>query len=232
MALAIDHVLFWIQKELFPYRYGGTGLLHQLVRGVLHGWEDLKGLVWRPAIARPSWPAERRPATSRQPGTDRPHERIRSRIRAAAAADAASRPGRDVGMGEVLDHVRHARGGLRCRTSSSSATSPRPTTPGGPNEFTAIRDVTFVVEDLIGKGEFICILGPSGCGKSTILRLIAGLRPQHPPTPRRGAGLRPAGRAARARTAAWSSRTTPASTTAPCSTTSPSAWSARACRAS
>src|SRR5262245_20053356 len=51
---------------------------------------------------------------------------------------------------------------------------------GQPNEFTAIRDVTFTVEDLIGKGEFICVLGPSGCGKSTILRLIAGLAPQHP----------------------------------------------------
>jgi NitT/TauT family transport system ATP-binding protein len=53
---------------------------------------------------------------------------------------------------------------------------------GRPNEFTAIRDVNFVVQDLIDKGEFICVLGPSGCGKSTILRLIAGLRPQHPPT--------------------------------------------------
>ncbi len=53
---------------------------------------------------------------------------------------------------------------------------------GRSNEFTAIRNVTFVVEDLVGKGEFICILGPSGSGKSTILRLIAGLRPQHPPT--------------------------------------------------
>jgi len=48
--------------------------------------------------------------------------------------------------------------------------------------FTAIRDVNFVVEDRHGKGEFIGILGPSGCGKSTILRLIAGLSPQHPPT--------------------------------------------------
>ncbi|MGC8644134.1 MAG: ABC transporter ATP-binding protein [Isosphaeraceae bacterium] len=54
--------------------------------------------------------------------------------------------------------------------------------PGGPNEFTAIRDVSFVVPDLYDKGEFIGILGPSGCGKSTILRLIAGLRPQHPAT--------------------------------------------------
>jgi len=50
------------------------------------------------------------------------------------------------------------------------------------NGFTAIRDVSFCVNDLPGKGEFITILGPSGCGKSTVLRMIAGLRPQHPPT--------------------------------------------------
>ena len=50
VALAIDYVLLWIQKELFPYRYGGSGLLHKLVRGALHGWEDLKGLVWQPAL--------------------------------------------------------------------------------------------------------------------------------------------------------------------------------------
>ena len=47
---------------------------------------------------------------------------------------------------------------------------------------TVIRDVTFAVPDLPGKGEFIAILGPSGCGKSTVLRLIAGLRPQFPAT--------------------------------------------------
>jgi len=48
--------------------------------------------------------------------------------------------------------------------------------------FTAIKDVTFCVDDIPGKMEFITILGPSGSGKSTILRLIAGLGPQHPPT--------------------------------------------------
>jgi NitT/TauT family transport system ATP-binding protein len=47
---------------------------------------------------------------------------------------------------------------------------------------TVIRDVTFSVPDLPRKGEFVAILGPSGCGKSTVLRLIAGLRPHHPPT--------------------------------------------------
>ncbi len=54
--------------------------------------------------------------------------------------------------------------------------------PGTRNAFTAIRDVSFVVEDLPGSGEFVGILGPSGCGKSTVLRLIAGLAPQHPAT--------------------------------------------------
>jgi NitT/TauT family transport system ATP-binding protein len=47
-------------------------------------------------------------------------------------------------------------------------------------DVTVIRDVTFSVPDLPGKGEFVTILGPSGCGKSTVLRLIAGLRPHHP----------------------------------------------------
>jgi NitT/TauT family transport system ATP-binding protein len=49
-------------------------------------------------------------------------------------------------------------------------------------KLTVVRDVTFSVPDLHEKGEFIAILGPSGCGKSTVLRLIAGLRPHHPPT--------------------------------------------------
>jgi NitT/TauT family transport system ATP-binding protein len=52
----------------------------------------------------------------------------------------------------------------------------------GAGAFTAIKDINFTVEDLPGHGEFIAILGPSGCGKSTILRMIAGLSPQHPPT--------------------------------------------------
>jgi NitT/TauT family transport system ATP-binding protein len=54
--------------------------------------------------------------------------------------------------------------------------------PGKQDEYTAIRDVTFRVEDLQNVGEFIAMMGPSGCGKSTVLRLIAGLAPQFPPT--------------------------------------------------
>lgn len=53
---------------------------------------------------------------------------------------------------------------------------------GTPRAYTAIRDVSFVVKDIPHHGEFIAILGPSGCGKSTVLKLIAGLEPQHPPT--------------------------------------------------
>ncbi len=53
---------------------------------------------------------------------------------------------------------------------------------GTPREYTAIRDINFHIDDLPGVGEFIALLGPSGCGKSTVLRLIAGLEPQHPAT--------------------------------------------------
>ncbi|MEP6765994.1 MAG: ABC transporter ATP-binding protein [Gemmatimonadaceae bacterium] len=48
------------------------------------------------------------------------------------------------------------------------------------NGFTAIKDVTFCVDDKPDCMEIVTILGPSGSGKSTILRLIAGLTPQHP----------------------------------------------------
>jgi ABC-type nitrate/sulfonate/bicarbonate transport system ATPase subunit len=47
---------------------------------------------------------------------------------------------------------------------------------------TALREISFVVEDLPQVGELVTIVGPSGCGKSTLLRLIAGLKPHFPPT--------------------------------------------------
>jgi NitT/TauT family transport system ATP-binding protein len=52
----------------------------------------------------------------------------------------------------------------------------------GSGAFTAIKDVSFSIEDYPGRGEFVSILGPSGCGKSTVIRLIAGLLPQFPQT--------------------------------------------------
>ena len=57
VALGIDRVLMWIQSELFPYRYGGSGVLHRLVRGLMHGWEDLKGLLKRGRGERGAWDA-------------------------------------------------------------------------------------------------------------------------------------------------------------------------------
>jgi NitT/TauT family transport system ATP-binding protein len=99
----------------------------------------------------------------------------------AESAAPATPAGQSVGMGEVLTQVRAP--GQNERPSVVEFRKVTKTyNPGLPNEFTAIRDVTFVVEDLHEKGEFISILGPSGCGKSTILRLIAGLEPQHPAT--------------------------------------------------
>ncbi len=54
LALVIDRALYWVQKELFPHRYGGTGLLNQAVGAVLHVWDDLKCALRRaPAPPQP-----------------------------------------------------------------------------------------------------------------------------------------------------------------------------------
>ena len=89
--------------------------------------------------------------------------------------------GQAVGIGRVLAGVRQP-GEVREPHVVEFRDVTKTFNAGQSNEFTAIHNVTFVVEDLVDKGEFICMLGPSGSGKSTILRLIAGLRPQHPPT--------------------------------------------------
>ena len=53
---------------------------------------------------------------------------------------------------------------------------------GTPHEFTALKDVTFNIEDLPEVGEFIALIGPSGCGKSTVLNLIQGFQEVGPAT--------------------------------------------------
>lgn len=90
-------------------------------------------------------------------------------------------PSQPVGMGAVLEHVRSPQELSRPAVVTFHNVA-KTYNAGKANSFTAIRDVSFVVEDLPDKGEFVCVLGPSGCGKSTILRLIAGLEPQHPAT--------------------------------------------------
>ena len=87
----------------------------------------------------------------------------------------------DIGMAQVLQHVRKP-GELAVPHVVEFRNVSKTYNLGQSNAFTAIRDVNFVVADLPNKGEFVCVLGPSGCGKSTILRLIAGLDPQHPAT--------------------------------------------------
>jgi NitT/TauT family transport system permease protein len=47
VALAMDRALFWIQRELFPHRYGGHGVLHRCVRAAMHVWEDINGFLFR-----------------------------------------------------------------------------------------------------------------------------------------------------------------------------------------
>src|SRR5262245_44155929 len=47
VALAIDRILYWIQRELFPHRFGGMGILNQAIRAVMHAGEDLKCLILR-----------------------------------------------------------------------------------------------------------------------------------------------------------------------------------------
>jgi NitT/TauT family transport system permease protein len=48
VALFIDRALYLVQRSLFPHRYGGGGLLNQGVRGLLHSWDALKRMLWKP----------------------------------------------------------------------------------------------------------------------------------------------------------------------------------------
>jgi ABC-type nitrate/sulfonate/bicarbonate transport system permease component len=66
VALFVDRVLFWIQRELFPHVYGGDGYLHRLFGFLIRCWEDLKQLVIRgtepPGLPPGSSPLQAAPA--------------------------------------------------------------------------------------------------------------------------------------------------------------------------
>jgi NitT/TauT family transport system permease protein len=47
IALALDRLLFLVQRQLFPYQYGGSGLLHRGVGALARAWEDARSLVFR-----------------------------------------------------------------------------------------------------------------------------------------------------------------------------------------
>ena len=47
VALAMDRIFYWMQRELFPYQYGGLGILHRGVKAVLRAWEACWFAVWR-----------------------------------------------------------------------------------------------------------------------------------------------------------------------------------------
>jgi ABC-type nitrate/sulfonate/bicarbonate transport system ATPase subunit len=105
----------------------------------------------------------------------------------AAAPEAPSEAKRDAVPGAVQPQVS---GGTRVAPLGKPLPKPpvvafdkvTKTYGRGRGAFTAIKDVSFAIEDYPGRGEFVSILGPSGCGKSTVIRLIAGLLPQFPQT--------------------------------------------------
>ena len=71
VALTIDRALFWIQRQLFPYHYGGRGLLHQGVRASLHTWEDFGSFFRRGRRPlRPGFHIKGSNGTSIQPGAN------------------------------------------------------------------------------------------------------------------------------------------------------------------
>jgi ABC-type nitrate/sulfonate/bicarbonate transport system permease component len=75
VALLLDRALYWIQKELFPHRYGGAGILNQCVRAVMHGWEDVKqGLKWVVRSEPPAVAETAAPATMANPSAALPPE--------------------------------------------------------------------------------------------------------------------------------------------------------------
>ncbi len=67
VALVIDRLVYFVQKSLFPYQYGGAGILHDAWRGLMHGAESLKHMIVQPtklAAIQPSTLGSTKPAHS------------------------------------------------------------------------------------------------------------------------------------------------------------------------
>lgn len=78
VALAIDRGLYFVQRQLFPHRYGGMGLFKKLVEFVAHSWQALKGLVLKPDPAVERMVAEQLTAIAgRNPDFQRSLDRAR-----------------------------------------------------------------------------------------------------------------------------------------------------------
>lgn len=68
VAWAIDRILYWVQRQLFPYQYGGSGLLHRGLRWIMRGGEDLASVFRR---SRPlSEEPPQAPSTAAPVGTE------------------------------------------------------------------------------------------------------------------------------------------------------------------
>ena len=120
VALVIDHVLLWIQRELFPYRYGGSG--HPPQAGARGHARLGRPEGTRLAAGHPRGSSGRARSEARRvssPGPTDPMNRIRRRIRAGRLRGRPRGPDRRHGPGARPREA--ARGGFAARTSSSSA---------------------------------------------------------------------------------------------------------------
>jgi ABC-type glycerol-3-phosphate transport system permease component len=72
VALLVDQFLFWMQRSMFPYQYGGVGILNQMVRGTLHLWDDAKHLFSRSRAAPAVTKADAKPAEPSAPAAGPP----------------------------------------------------------------------------------------------------------------------------------------------------------------
>ncbi|MFO0788209.1 MAG: ABC transporter permease [Pirellulales bacterium] len=63
VALAIDRLLYLVQRSLFPHQYGGDGFLHIAWRSLMHLCEDAKHLIVAPTPLPPDQVAAMKKAT-------------------------------------------------------------------------------------------------------------------------------------------------------------------------